>query len=107
MYYVIYAFVILAALYLFDIMPRVTPRPMYEFKNHYYAHRGLHNNNSDAPENSAKAFLLAVEQNYGIELDVQLTKDEKVVIFHDVTLKFDLFIFEGFRPKEYKVRKNT
>lgn len=80
-------FVILAGLYLFLIMPRVTPRPMYEFKGWHYAHRGLHDNKTDAPENSAKAMKLAVENGYGIELDVQLTKDEKVVVFHDATLK--------------------
>ena len=79
--------VILVILYNFLIMPRFTPRPMYEFKGWLYAHRGFHDNNSDAPENSAKAMKLAVEKGYGIELDVQLTKDEKVVVFHDATLK--------------------
>jgi glycerophosphoryl diester phosphodiesterase len=52
-----------------------------------YAHRGLHNNKSDAPENSLKAFALAVEKGYGIELDVQLTKDQVPVILHDYNLK--------------------
>lgn len=83
---IICVFVILAIVYLFLIMPRVTPRPMREFKGWYYAHRGLHDNKTDAPENSAKAMQLAVEHGYGIELDVQLTKDEKVVVFHDATL---------------------
>ena len=84
---VICTIVILAALYLFLTMPRITPRPMYEFKGWYYAHRGFHDNETDAPENSARAMRLAVEKGYGIELDVQLTKDEKVVVFHDATLK--------------------
>lgn len=84
---VICVFVILAALYLFLIMPRITPLSMFEFKGWYYAHRGFHDNKTDAPENSAKAMGLAVEKGYGIELDVQLTKDEKVVVFHDATLK--------------------
>ena len=78
---------ILLSAYLFCIMPRITPRPMHEFKGRYYAHRGLHDNASDAPENSLKAFRLAVEKGYGIELDVRLTKDEKVVVFHDNDLK--------------------
>ena len=81
------ALVILIILYFLAIMPRVTPRPMWEFKGWHYAHRGLHDNKTDAPENSAKAMKLAVEHGYGIELDVQLTKDEKVVVFHDATLK--------------------
>lgn len=76
----------LVVLYLWLIMPRVTPRSMNEFKNRHYAHRGFHDNKTDAPENSAKAMQLAVENGYGIELDVQLTKDEKVVVFHDATL---------------------
>ncbi len=80
-------FVILAIFYLLAIMPRVTPRSMHEFKNWNYAHRGFHDNKTDAPENSAKAMELAVENGYGIELDVQLTKDEKVVVFHDANLK--------------------
>lgn len=79
--------VILISLYLFAIMPCITPRPMHEFKGWLYAHRGFHDNKTDAPENSAKAMRLAVENGYGIELDVQLTKDEKVVVFHDATLK--------------------
>ncbi|MBP3611037.1 MAG: glycerophosphodiester phosphodiesterase [Lachnospiraceae bacterium] len=79
--------VVLLLLYFVAIMPRFTPKPMEEFKGWYYAHRGLHDNRSDAPENSVKAMRLAVENGYGIELDVQLTKDEKVVVFHDATLK--------------------
>lgn len=53
----------------------------------YFAHRGLHDNRTDAPENSMKAFRKAVNAGYGIELDVQLTKDRVPVVFHDETLK--------------------
>lgn len=84
---VVSCIVVLIVLYFFLIMPRVTPRQMGEFKNRYYAHRGFHDNKNGAPENSIKAMQLAVEQGYGIELDVQLTKDEKVVVFHDTDLK--------------------
>ena len=52
----------------------------------YYAHRGLYDNNSDAPENSLRAFALAAEAGYGIELDVRLTKDGIPVVFHDPKL---------------------
>lgn len=82
-----YIVFVIVLLYLLAIMPRITPRPMHEFKPWYYAHRGFHDNQSDAPENSLKAMQLAVNNKYGIELDVQLTKDEKVVVFHDATLK--------------------
>lgn len=49
-----------------------------------YAHRGLHN--SKVPENSLLAFLRACDRNYGIELDVQLSLDGEVVVFHDYSL---------------------
>ncbi len=50
------------------------------------AHRGLHSRDKAVPENSLEAFRLAAEAGYGIELDVQLTKDGQVVVFHDETL---------------------
>lgn len=40
-----------------------------------------------APENSLKAFSNAVEKGYSIELDVQLTFDGEMVVFHDSSLK--------------------
>ncbi len=49
-----------------------------------YAHRGLHGNG--VPENSLAAFALACEAGYGIELDVQLSRDGEVMVFHDYTL---------------------
>lgn len=39
-----------------------------------------------APENSLAAFAAAAEAGYGIELDVQLTLDSKVVVAHDPDL---------------------
>lgn len=48
------------------------------------AHRGLHNTN--IPENSIKAFQNAIINHYAIELDVHLTKDNQVVVFHDDNL---------------------
>lgn len=49
------------------------------------AHRGYHD--SKYPENSIAAFKNAIKYGYTIELDVHLTKDNKVVVFHDRTLK--------------------
>ena len=78
----------LAALYLFLIMPRMTGRPdASALMGRYYAHRGLHDNQSDAPENSMAAFKKAVDAGYGIELDVQLTRDRIPVVFHDESLR--------------------
>ena len=72
--------------YLFAVAPRLYDRPE-RMPKVYYAHRGLHDNISDAPENSMAAFRKAVDAGYGIELDVQLTKDGKVVVVHDFGLK--------------------
>lgn len=49
-----------------------------------YAHRGLWD--ETVPENSLSAFRNAVKKGYGIELDVHLTKDKRLVVFHDDTL---------------------
>ena len=61
-------------------------REKAEFKGRNYAHRGLHSRDKTVPENSLAAFRLAAEAGYGIELDVQLSKDGQVVVFHDDTL---------------------
>ncbi len=50
------------------------------------AHRGLHNN-ADRPENSFAAFNAAIEKGLPFELDLQFTKDEKIVVFHDENLE--------------------
>lgn len=80
--------IILFPLYLFLIAPRMFKRAdRTPFLNHHYAHRGLFDNSGDAPENSLLAFQRAVDASYGIELDVQLSKDNQLVVFHDATLK--------------------
>ena len=79
--------VILIALYLFLIAPRIMGKPdTAPLFDRHYAHRGLHDNQTDAPENSMPAFKKAVDAGYGIELDVQLTRDRIPVVFHDETL---------------------
>ncbi len=49
-----------------------------------YAHRGLHGRG--VPENSLEAFELACRAGHGIELDVQLSADGEIMVFHDYTL---------------------
>lgn len=80
--------IFLSLLYLYLIMPALGHKSAVRtLRNYYYAHRGLHDlNASHTPENSMAAFLAAVEAGYGIEMDVQLTKDLVPVIFHDFTL---------------------
>lgn len=78
---------VLLALYLFLIAPSLKKPDDSHLRGWLYAHRGLHDGNVNVPENSMQAFRLAVEQGYGMELDVQLTKDGKLVVHHDGSLK--------------------
>lgn len=48
---------------------------------HAYAHRGLHGKGKT--ENSLPAFQAAVEAGFGIELDVQKSRDGEAMVFHD------------------------
>lgn len=54
--------------------------------NNKIAHRGMFDN-IKIPENSMKAFKKALKYNYPIELDISITKDNKLVVFHDNNLK--------------------
>jgi len=56
-------------------------------KEAYFAHRGFHNIKNNVPENSLSAFKEAIKYDYAIECDVRLTKDKKIVVFHDHDLK--------------------
>src|SRR5215217_3844506 len=47
-----------------------------------FAHRGLHYG-SGFPENSPLAFAAALEIGAGIECDLRLTADNRVLVFHD------------------------
>ncbi len=104
MYY--YAIVFIIILYIQAIMPNMHQKQNFDlFKDRYYAHRGLHANDSDAPENSLKAFKLAVEAGYGIELDIRLTKDNIAIVFHDKTLKRSSGIDKTVRELNYEELK--
>jgi len=50
------------------------------------AHRGLFNN-KEIPENSIISFIKAKENNLSIELDIRMTKDEEIVVFHDINIE--------------------
>lgn len=80
------ALFLLAALYFLLLIPRFRSPDSSALTGYFYAHRGLHDLKKGIPENSMKAFRLAVEKGYGIELDVQLSADGVPVVFHDDTL---------------------
>ena len=79
--------IILFAFYLFLILCAKAPKEQTApFQNLYCAHRGFYEKDQSVPENTLRAFERAVENGYGVELDVQLTKDGEVVVFHDDTV---------------------
>ncbi len=53
------------------------------FMGRNFAHRGLHRIDKSTPENSLPAFAHAARIGYGIELDVHITADGALVVFHD------------------------
>ena len=50
------------------------------------AHRGLHSKQFGLVENTPAAAAAAIAKNYAIECDIQRTKDDEAVVFHDFTL---------------------
>lgn len=51
-------------------------------KNQLFSHRGIYDN-ARIYENTIGAFSRALKYNFPIELDVKITLDNKVVVFHD------------------------
>ena len=75
--------VLLFGVWLALIAPRARRKEMHPYLRSY-AHRGLWDDG--VPENSLPAFARAAEAGFAIELDVQLSKDGVVMVFHDYTL---------------------
>lgn len=69
-------------------------------KIHLIAHRGGYKE-SNTRQNSIKAIKYAVSKDYitGVEFDVRLTKDKKLVIIHDGNIKY--------KGKKYLVKNLT
>lgn len=84
--WLLFAFAVLLllfAVYLWLIVPARKPYPKQFRRDVLYAHRGLHDGNILVFENSMAAFRLAVERGYGMEMDLQSTRDGQVVVCHD------------------------
>ena len=56
---------------------------MARWRHEAFAHRGLHDLRAGVVENTLQAFGAACEHGYGMELDIQFSKDFQVVVFHD------------------------
>ncbi len=63
-------------------------------------HRAYHNTAQGRPENSRAAIRAAIKAGYGIEIDLQLSKDGQAMVFHD----YDL---HRLTPEQGMVRDHT
>ena len=54
-----------------------------EYRGRQFAHRGLHDARRGVVENTLPAFIAARDAGLGMELDVQLSADDQIVVFHD------------------------
>lgn len=50
------------------------------------AHRGLHDASRGIIENTRSAFLAAIDGNYGVECDIQISRDGEAMVHHDDAL---------------------
>ena len=75
----------LAAIYL--TAPNFRRSRMKRWRHEVFAHRGLHDIEAGIVENTLPAFEAACRNGYGMELDIQFTRDFQIVVFHDDTLK--------------------
>lgn len=54
-----------------------------EFRRVPLAHRGLHDVTDARPENSRACVRAAIDAGYGIEIDLQPSRDGRAMVFHD------------------------
>lgn len=97
-------FALFFLVFLFMICPNLSKdrkRKMQPFENVYIAHRGFFNNRNGIPENSLPAFRRAVEMGLGIELDVQLSKDGFLLVFHDDSMERMCGVDKKLREMDY------
>lgn len=73
-------------LWCFLTWPRKNHPQWVLLRRYRYAHRGFHDKPA-IPENSLAAFRRAVDNGFGAELDVHLTKDGRLAVIHDSALK--------------------
>lgn len=68
-------------------MPHFAPRPLTPgLLARPIAHRGLHARDRGIVENTRAAFDAAVARSFGIECDIQASRDGEAMVFHDFTL---------------------
>jgi len=76
---------VLIILFILSLIGRRNHPGLEMLRGWSYAHRGLHC--EGVPENSMAAFKRALDNGYGIELDVHLMKDGNLAVIHDASLR--------------------
>ncbi len=79
---------VILLLYIFLISPSLRKHDNCGmFRGSYIAHRGLHNTQKGIAENSFSAYGEAIKSKLPIEIDIRLSREGEVVVFHDNDLK--------------------
>jgi glycerophosphoryl diester phosphodiesterase len=77
------------------------------------AHRGLHDGNKNIPENTCLSVQHAIGKGYPVEVDVHLTKDNKIIVMHDDNLVRMVGVDKKIREltydelSEYTIKNST
>lgn len=77
--------ILLMLIVLFAVAPSLKCHRAEDWRKTSFAHRGLYGNG--IAENTPEAFEEACKKGFGIELDVQFSRDGVLVVFHDDDLK--------------------
>ena len=72
------------------------------FDNIKIAHKGLHNESEKIPENTCLAVYEAIRKGYPVEIDVHLTKDNKIIVMHDDNLSKMVGVNKKIRNLTYE-----
>ena len=87
--------IIALAILAFMAHPSMHYRRCRRWRGQRFAHRGLHDISRGIVENTLPAFEAARDAGFGMELDIQFSRDMQVVVFHDD----DLLRMAGDRRK--------
>ncbi len=63
--------------------PSLNQAKCRRWRGERFAHRGLHDLRRGVVENTLPAFEAARDAGFGMELDVQFSKDRQIIVFHD------------------------
>jgi glycerophosphoryl diester phosphodiesterase len=83
---ILYFIAILIVIFMITTIPTSKGKNMSWMKG-ISAHRGWFLKDQSIAENSMSAFKQALERNLDIELDIRMTADRQLVVFHDSNLQ--------------------